>query len=97
MQYFDLSITLRLIPKERGLLVHETIRCDVVTSLVTTIRKWRGMMFFPRSLLARDMLQPRIDKCCNSKCHTGKTAGEKVFGTRIFGQIKRRGSESQTH
>ena len=91
MQYFDLSITLRLIPKERGLLVHETIRCDVVTSLVTTIRKWRGMMFFPRSLLARDMLQPRIDKCCNNKCHTGKTAGEQVFGVQNLKLINNSG------
>jgi formylmethanofuran dehydrogenase subunit D len=83
-QYIDLNITLRLVPKERPLLVNETIRCEVVTSLVTTLRQWKGMIFFPRSLLARDILQPRVDKCCNNTLNTGKTTVEEVCDVLLF-------------
>ncbi|XP_028393069.1 probable helicase senataxin isoform X2 [Dendronephthya gigantea] len=77
---FDVSITLRLIPKERPLIVNEKIRCVFVTSLITTLRQWNGLMFFPRSLLARDILQPRINHCFNSSLRTEKTdAAEQVY------------------
>ena len=56
--------------------INETLRCVVVMSLVTTFRQWKGMMFLPRSLLARDILQPRIDKCCNNTFVTAKSAAD---------------------
>ena len=59
----EFTIIVRMLAGTRSPIVRETLDCTFVASLVTFIRQWKGLMFLPNSLLARDILSPRIISC----------------------------------